>query len=824
MTSPIDTAYVAIEPDFSGFAREVDSELLAPLQMIDRSLQEVIHTLENEFAELGRTISEDISHAVTSVNSSFDSMKRNAISDMDTMDRHAETTSSGIGSKFSKITGMLTIGFGAAAAGMGLLAKQGLTSAGSLEQVNIAFDSLTGSVTKGNAQFKQLQQFAAVTPFRFTDLTTSAQRFDAFSKSIGQTQQQLVPFLTTIGDLVSETGGGAQALDTITLAMGQTASQGKLTLGNLDQINNAIPGFNSVAAIAAVRGETAAQVMSEISKGTIDANTGLNQLLVGMQRFPGAAGAMQKQSETLLGVFSTFQDTMSQSLSNAFAPAIPLIKNSLVQITPIIGKALDTVGPALGQLIAQILPLLGNLVAALVPLVTPVLQALGAAAKILAPALLPLGNAIGLIFKALEPLVPVLAQVVVAFAQALAPVIAALAPVIVDLVGPLSDILLALTPLIPPLGQLLVAAVQLAEPFIKLTAVVLKFLTAKALVPIVQLLVPLLSGLASAIGTVAKWINKINWGQVGDAIVDFAKKVGGFFVGLWDSIASFFTSLPDKVMSWLSRLPGVLLDAATTAMHAFLYAIGFGIGLIVKEFINLPGQIWSLIRLLWQGAVDLFTQWIPKLIEWVAKLQRDFLHWVGQMWTKAKERFLKGVDDLVDFVRKLPGRVVAEVEKLPGQIWNAVKGAANWLYNTGRDIIHGLIKGIESMIGSAIDTITGAMKDIWNGAKDALGITSPSKLFMEIGHNVVMGYNQGVTQHAPSAALTTAQALTPSSNLLGGVQGGGAGITFGPGAIVIQFAGVVPTEQEALQTGAAVGRGITNTLAQARIRNTVRTI
>lgn len=898
MTAPIDRAYVLIEPDLSQFESRTEAGVDAAFGGVEALVKELTASLDAQFAAMAgeisgsfdeirvaavgafdsldnvaNTASDEISAQFGQmgerVDAVFEEMKLAADRDMDQMAAHAEGTSAKMSGAFGKALGFIKLGATGVTAALGGVAVFGLKSAANLEQVNIAFDSLTGSVAKGNAQFKALQQFAAATPFEFKDLTTAAQRFDAFSTSVGMSQNQLIPFLNTIGNLVAETGGGAQALDSISLALGQTASQGKITLGNLNQINNAIPGFSSVAALASVRGESTAKVMQEISAGSIDAKTGIAQLLQGMQQFPGAAGAMEKQSQTLLGVFSTFKDTVSQALSGAFQPVIPLIKDSLTQITPIIGKALSVLGPSLGKLIGTLLPVLGNLLEGIVPIITPILDALSDAFKIIGPVLAPLGAALGLILKALQPLVPVLATIIVALVQALTPVIAALAPIIVDLVGPLDDMLLALVPIIPPLGELLVAVVQLAEPLIKLVALLLKWNT-KLISAEIKVAVPLIQGLADAVAWLAKWIDKIDWKAVGGAIADFAKSVGGFFVGLWnditgffaaipkwlgkvggffagiwDKVVGFFEGLPGKILSFLESLPTMLVNLATRAFDLFFQAVGFGIGLIIKEFLALPGQISAVMAMLWNKittawnnivkfadelpgrigkafsdlwhtVIGFFSHMVADAITGAAHLYSSVLGWFSKMWDQGKARFSRGVDDVVAFAKALPGRVVAWVSTLPGKIASAVSGAGKWLWNTGQNIIKGLIGGIEDMVGSAIDTVKRAMGNVIKGAMDALHMGSPSKVFMEIGHNVVLGYVQGIQQTQAMATTATTDMLTQP------VTAGGT--AFGAGSVVVHFHGATPSPSEAYATGVAVGHGINDVLARRNVRNNVRTI
>ncbi|MBM0228052.1 hypothetical protein [Micromonospora sp. ATA51] len=58
--------------------------------------------------------------------------------------------------------------------------------------------------------------------------------------------------------------------------------------------------------------------------------------------------------------------------------------------------------------------------------------------------------------------------------------------------------------------------------------------------------------------------------------------------------------------------------------------------------------------------------------------------------------------------------------------------------------------------------------------------------------------------------------------LLGG--DGGGSVVFGRDAIRVTFEGVLPTRQEALDTGRAVGEGVLQTLARRDVATTVRTI
>jgi len=906
VSQPMDSMYVAIEPDFSHFNSDAERGIDRVASSIEQTMTRMIETVEEMFSQLSSDIREhfidisnyaaesfdrmelsadDVARSTVShfelmqeqVDRAFDEIQRNAsrqFNQIETGAKHTGSVAGGAGGLGFFGSSLLLGGMTAAAGGLEQVAQKGLMSAASMEQVQIAFESLTGSVAAGTKQFQDLQKFAAVTPFTFSDLTTGAQRFDAFSKTIGMTQDQLIPFLTTIGNLVSETGGGAQSLDTITLALGQTASQGKLTLGNLDQINNAIPGFSAVAALAAVRGETTAQVMQEISSGSIDASTGIKQLLQGMQQFPGAAGAMEKQSQTLLGVWSTFTDTMSQALVSAFQPVIPTIKDALTTLTPILQSTLNVLGPALGAVLSAALPLLGQLAKSLSGVLAPILDALGQGLKDLGPALGPLGDALGHMASALAPIIPVIAQLIAAFAQGLAPIINALAPAVAQLVQALTPVLQALAPLIvqiaqalaseigplaqfigqlmqalgPALTQLITALTQALQPILAalgpymaqfvqeltplipaIVQLVESFIqivvAATPFIPLLLKMTPLILKILPPIIQLATWFVQLNalWlkiiplgGQLGTIIGTWLGPKIRELVGFVREVIQWFDQLPSMIGGALSALPGILENAATSAFHAFFFAIGYGIGLIINEWNALPGQISAIIQNLWNTAVNLFHAGVNGIRDAITALPGLISNFFSNARSSAVSQASSLVDGVINFFRTLPSRAVSAIGNLGDTVKNALSGAGNWLVQTGKDIINGLIAGIESEIKSAINVITNAMNDIVTGAKHAIGAHSPSRVFAEeVGEPISQGIGVGVMS-ASGAAISAINAVTSPANVVQStsVASSSSPITFGPGSIVVNLP-VGSTAQQANQAGQSVAAGILDRLNDA---------
>ncbi len=179
--------------------------------------------------------------------------------------------------------------------------------AADLEQTTVAFETLLGSADAARKMIEDLRAFAATTPFQFEGLAASARQMLAF----GFAAKDVMPMIRAVGDAVAALGGGQAEIERVIRALGQMRAKGKVSAEEMLQLAElGIPAWEMLAKAIGVDIPTA---MKMAQQGAIDAATGINAILVGMQeRF---AGAMEKQSQTLAGVWSTFKDNMAQLLT-----------------------------------------------------------------------------------------------------------------------------------------------------------------------------------------------------------------------------------------------------------------------------------------------------------------------------------------------------------------------------------------------------------------------------------------------------------------------------------------------------------------------------
>jgi len=82
--------------------------------------------------------------------------------------------------------------------------------------------------------------------------------------------------------------------------------------------------------------------------------------------------------------------------------------------------------------------------------------------------------------------------------------------------------------------------------------------------------------------------------------------------------------------------------------------------------------------------------------------------------------------------------------------------AGSWLRTAGGDLVRGLINGIDSMLGQARAKAQELAATVKGAVTAFLGIRSPSKVFKDIGMDVVRGLTQGISANATRKQLQTA--------------------------------------------------------------------
>ena len=231
-----------------------------------------------------------------------------------------------------------------------------------------------------------------------------------------------------------------------------------------------------------------------------------------------------------------------------------------------------------------------------------------------------------------------------------------------------------------------------------------------------------------------------------------------------NSVSTFFTqTIPEYIqtlITWFDNLP-----------NQIAYALGYAIGTIINWGVQLFSWVTGTFPILVQGILDWFSALPGKIWDTLLRSITFILSWGSQLvqqGTSAASGFLTTV---TTYLAQLPGRMwtylLDTINKLSQWAINmANKGreAAQGLFNAvvnglaslpskmseiGSNIINGLWNGISSGWDWLQSKVSDLANSLYEGAKSALGIHSPSKKFAWIGQMCAEGMAQGFNDNNP---------------------------------------------------------------------------
>ena len=189
---------------------------------------------------------------------------------------------------------------------LGALGLASVKAAGQMEQTRIAFTTLLKDGEKAKSFLSELEKFAASTPFELPGVLDASKRLLAF----GFSAEQVIPILTAVGDSAAALGIGEEGIQRLTLAIGQMQAQGKVSAEEMLQLAEAgVPAWEMLANKIGTDIPTA---MDKASKGQISAAEGIQAVISGMNSKFG--GMMGQQAQTVNGIMSNIQDSVTQSM------------------------------------------------------------------------------------------------------------------------------------------------------------------------------------------------------------------------------------------------------------------------------------------------------------------------------------------------------------------------------------------------------------------------------------------------------------------------------------------------------------------------------
>ena len=351
-----------------------------------------------DIAKMFQQLNSDVKAMRKSLDSIDSKNVRRVGDELETVSKQSQKATSGIkgfADKCNKMTGALSaiaaVQLGSVFTGMaGGILNMGIASvqaAAQMRQYEIAFQTMLKSAEAGTQMLRDLQQFAAETPFDVPGVVSAGQQLMAF----GFKAEEIIPMLTNLGDAASGLGLGTEGVSRLAYALGQMQTSGKLNAQDMMQLTSA--GISAWDMLAQAAGKTVAEMKDLCSKGAIDSKAAVQTIVAGMNDQFG--GMMAKTSDEVSGLLANIEETAGNTsaavgkyLTEAFN-----IKGILKDVSDRLGEFQQKMqtateqGKSLGDVIKECVP-------------APVIAVIGAFAAVLAvvsvAAVATLGAVLGL--------------------------------------------------------------------------------------------------------------------------------------------------------------------------------------------------------------------------------------------------------------------------------------------------------------------------------------------------------------------------------------------------------------------------------------------
>ncbi|WP_077621569.1 phage tail protein [Sediminibacillus massiliensis] len=255
-------------------------------------------------------------------------------------------------------------------------------------------------------------------------------------------------------------------------------------------------------------------------------------------------------------------------------------------------------------------------------------------------------------------------------------------------------------------GQMLVAALKWSARMITMFAQVAAryaWMAARALVSAARVAASFVIAMGPVgwvIATVVALVALIiaNWDKVSAWTKKAWSVTWNFIKDIWSKISAWTLESAIKVYTWVKQK----FDQAKTAIQTAMKLA------------------WSILKSIWSNIKSFFTSTLSNI------------------YNNLRQKF----SDMVSAVREKMSDAWGKIQDIWGNVMDFFRGID--LYGIGQDIIQGLINGIKNMAGAVVDAATGVVGNAIEGAKNLLGINSPSRVFRGFGVNTLEGFIIGV--------------------------------------------------------------------------------
>ncbi len=263
------------------------------------------------------------------------------------------------------------------------------------------------------------------------------------------------------------------------------------------------------------------------------------------------------------------------------------------------------------------------------------------------------------------------------------------------------------------------------------------------------------------------------------------------------NVLPFITEQFQKIADWLDENGPLIQDFAAAVGKGFAFIVEKLAGLwptienilggLIELVLGIAKTIMQVATGDWAGAWETIKETASRVWEALKEAFNSFADWVagwfGTSWAEVKQTWQNNWDMFKEIVSTVWDNIKTTVQEKLESVRTAISGKVEAFKQLGRDLLEGLKAGIIEKVGNIIEAVRGAVDSAIRAGKNALGISSPSRVFMEIGGNLMEGMALGIQSsiRIPQMAVTEAATGVAAAAVIqpaGAARGGGVQFNF----------------------------------------------
>lgn len=220
-----------------------------------------------------------------------------------------------------------------------------------------------------------------------------------------------------------------------------------------------------------------------------------------------------------------------------------------------------------------------------------------------------------------------------------------------------------------------------------------------------------------------------------------------------DAVVTFFSELPEKIAYWLGFCIGKIIKFGIDIVNWAITEMPKFVESVMKFFAELPIKSWIWLLSTISKVANFGSNLIEKGKHAGHNFVESLINFIKTTPNKILMWLLKTIDNVMQFKENLVKKAMEAGKGFVDKITEGLKGLPDQMRTIGKNIVDGIWKGISGGWKWLVDQVKGLANSLFQGAKDALDIHSPSKKFKWIGEMCVAGIDEPLEDYNPYDTL-----------------------------------------------------------------------